>query len=276
MVRRLALTFFLVAFGFVSQSQAAIIYGGNTVPQNGAPPLSQGGTGVDGTVNFGVYYQDGTSGDSFGTGIAGFDSILSSAGIDTTGTYLYVYQLVNDGTNTVKIDGLQIQTWAPVDSLGYLAGYGLADDSGEVEAGDPFGTLAPPGDQDGLNLGVTGGYITAIGDGFFAGGTSVSFSAGSPGFLEATFNAGGALNTDLAAGMRTGLVVFTSAYGPARVVVDIEDGSTPTGTGLAPSTGTGNAPGVLPEPASMAIWSLGLAMVGGVGAWRRRRLKAAA
>jgi MYXO-CTERM domain-containing protein len=37
-----------------------------------------------------------------------------------------------------------------------------------------------------------------------------------------------------------------------------------------------DGPPLMPEPASMAIWSLGLAMVGGIGAWRRRRSKAAA
>src|SRR4051794_9067446 len=53
------------------------------------------GNGVDGTVNFAVLDKTGgTGGDTFNTGVAGFDSNLSATNL--ADTYLYLYQITNN------------------------------------------------------------------------------------------------------------------------------------------------------------------------------------
>jgi MYXO-CTERM domain-containing protein len=251
-----------VVFGAANQSPAALmsLSSGHTSPQfdGGDDPEE-----VDGTINFAVYDRTGGSaGDSFGIG-AGSDTWLTAGGFDVTESYLYLYQVVNAGTPE-EIDDLFVYTPnGYVTSMGFLVGRGFIDADGVVSVTNPFGTNpAIYGDPAGAILGVSGGGITTITGGVVPDSIGTGENVQGDDRFEVNFDP----ELEPPANRVSVLVGFTSTHGPGLSVAEIRDGENAFGMVMAP----------VPEPASMAIWSLGLAMVGGIGAWRRRRLKAAA
>ena len=88
----LALAVGLLAFGALN-AQAGLItdFAGNTQPvftnAVGSP------TGVAGFINFAVFDRTGgTPGDSFDTGVANADALLSAAGFHPNDAFLYLFQ----------------------------------------------------------------------------------------------------------------------------------------------------------------------------------------
>ena len=78
----------------VASASSISAFSGNTQPAKG--------TGDAATVNFAVYDRaGGSAGDTFNTGLAGFDSLFTagsgSAAFDTSASYLYLYQTVANG-----------------------------------------------------------------------------------------------------------------------------------------------------------------------------------
>jgi hypothetical protein len=76
-------------------------FSGNTAPASALYP----GAGVAGVVDFTVLTWKGTAGDTFGTGIPGFDTRFLPGGgssLDTTARYLYLFETVNNGANSAN------------------------------------------------------------------------------------------------------------------------------------------------------------------------------
>jgi len=86
----------LTPFTRSASAEAISSFSGNTQPSKNNSDSSS----ASGTINFAVFDRNGgVSGDAFGTGVAGIDSLLSggSASLDTSASYLYLYQTVNNG-----------------------------------------------------------------------------------------------------------------------------------------------------------------------------------
>ena len=123
--------------------------------------------GVDGHVNFMVLSNDYTfSGDTFGTGLAGFDAredpLKGSGALDTTAKYLYLFQTVNDGgdilpvsRNTVSVKFKYVTSWVTFPETGFTQGGNPTTASGS----GPWlgGSSALPAYQSGKVVGGGGG-----------------------------------------------------------------------------------------------------------------------
>ena len=148
-------------------------------------------------------------------------------------------------------------------SFGVVAGKGFADDMGEVDFSNPFGTNDGVFfDQDSPTPGVLSPSIVSISTGIIdTPSLSVSYTTPTGGSFGASFSG-------LVDGARSVLYGFTSNALPVYGRDQIIDGSTSAGTVLTPTPSPEQSV-ALPEPASLAIWTLGglgLALFG-----RRRR-----
>jgi hypothetical protein len=230
--------------------------------------------GIDGTFSFGVV--DLSQNDALKSQIAGFTFMPgtgSTASLDTSAHYLYLYQVVNDGVNSLtSIDdvtmGLGRTQVTDITSWGYFRGVSLADIQGAV----------------GQNNGLSGGRLNALGDADNVDFTELSpASTGvtSPGFVTGLSNLqepllvrrvdqGSAVvfKTTFdpiinypAASFRSTVFGFTSNVAPAFDTVNFQD---LVGQGM----GTVVAP--VPEPATWAsLLALLPLLVGWM--WRNRR-----
>lgn len=101
---------------------------------------------LDASLSFAVFRRDGTAGDVFGTGYAGFDNVFNagngSAGFDTSAEYLYLYQYVNDGTGDDPFGSLTLGA-KELTSWGHWT-LGFCDADGAIDVGNPLG----PGAED--------------------------------------------------------------------------------------------------------------------------------
>jgi len=244
-------------------SEAALITGssGYTAPgdTNGVPQLNA-------TVNFAVFDQIGGSlVDTWNAGVldANLNVFLgdSSPALDTSaGTFLYVYQFV-DYIGDIRSATINFSTAKNnVTSWGWFSGIGLYDGS-NVSSSNPFGT--PDSVSFSANapamLGVPSGVLaanTGLKDPFpgavvrNAGSISVTWS----------FSQIAAIQPNEA----SSLIFFTSKDPPNPNSVTVQDGASAQGTIISP--------GAVPEPTSFVVWSVGLALVAGVNAVRRRKV----
>jgi len=229
-------------------------FSGNTFPS------SLAGGGVDAHVNFAVLdHTGGTLGDSFNTGLAGFDAHfvagVGSGALSTGSKYLYLFQTVNDGVNTAGIttNSVSVDT-AFVTSHGVFAGTGFT----QVVLGVPTKTAAG------------GPYI---GVGAAAGNTSPASVVGSaPGMalngavVGPSFTTFGSSSVvafffpPLGAGATSAVWGYTSDMAPTFQTTGILDHGT---------TANGTVPSATPEPASLVLGVFGV--LGLVGYGRRKR-----
>jgi hypothetical protein len=220
---------------------------GNTFPVDSVP-------GVDGHVNFTVLdHTGGVAGDSFGTGVAGFDTHftpgLGSGGLDTTARFLYLFQTVNDGSNTLPISVNSVQAadafvtshgeWTTGGTLGFTnAGI-------PTIAGGPYlgagGASAAPGDPSPALTGGMPGIASVPG----LVGPAFTTSSGSTS-IAANFNPA------LGARFTSAIWGYTSNIVPIFSETSIQDGGT-SALGMVPSAS-------IPEPSSIV-----LAGIGGLG-----------
>jgi len=137
-------------------------------------PLNTAGQGVDGTIQFAVLELQG---DSWGVGYAGFTRAFvpgtdaegkQSAALDKKARYLYLYQVVNDGSNKKEISRswvtLRVNPKA-VTSWGHFTDLGFANKKGDVAAGKPFAGGQDFDQSAPARLGVDGPKVIAIGMG---------------------------------------------------------------------------------------------------------------
>jgi hypothetical protein len=265
LIALLALSAFL-AFG-IQPASAGFLTGGNTFPSSPGPP----GTGVDGHVNFAVFdTSGGSAGDTWGTGLAGFDAafvagILASPALDTTAKYLYLYQTVNDGSNANVISTNSVS----VDAVSFVTSWGHFSAVGFTQT--PPGTLTAAGGPYVGGTSAAAGSATVASPIFIGagGGVAASGVAQTPTAISNTGLSIAALffGDLLAAGEVSAVWGYTSNHGPIRSATGIIDGGTVAqGTVLVAG---------LPEPASLAVWA-GLLSVAGLVGFRSRRAKRSA
>ncbi|MCC6127020.1 MAG: hypothetical protein IT426_18835 [Pirellulales bacterium] len=238
----------LVLFGLplilgASAAQGAFVVGftGNTFPSNVGPT-------VDGHVNFAVLDTvGGAPGDTWGTGIPGFDALfaagIGSGPLDTTAAYVYLFQTVNDGVNVSAISQNTVSAPNPL-----VTSHGVFPTTGFTPM-----PSAPPGDP-------SPALIAPVAILAGLGTITPNFQISGSGSQVATF-----LLPNLAAGASSCLWGYTVNAAPDWGVTSIQDGGT---------NASGTVPTPVPEPFAFAIWAL-LGLGGtGVALVRRRQANA--
>jgi len=239
---------------------------GNTFPTN------KDGD-VDGHVNFAVLDRSGgVLGDTWGTGMAGFDAFFvkdsigfsTSGPLDTAARFLYLFQTVNDGVNSLEIglNSVQVDPTA-VTSFGVFFGLGFTESSVLTAAGGPYlgGASAAPGDKSGMSVGgspgvaVNGAAVSPVD--FNKTGSSLQamylFPALTPGSISMIWG-------------------YTSNAKPFIGKTSIIDGGT-SANGTVPVNVTTPEGPLVPEPASFLMFGMGISGMCGYGL-RRRKLVA--
>jgi hypothetical protein len=231
--------------------QASYVTGGNTQPQN------QTG-GVGGTVNFAVYQSTAAgiaAGDPYGLGSAAlsttFLASFTGTPVVTAGTYLYIFQTTNDGTNNATED-ISANTVAVGAGSIIPGSFGVFNQYGFTVP--IFGTPAGRTNPSPFSLSASAPSL----------GTSAGFSNPAvtitPNSIVASYsNGGGALGPD----GDGGLFGFFSTQAPTlSSPTSMEDGGT-NASGTVLTAGP-----TVPEPSSMLL--LGLALP--IGVLLRKRL----
>jgi len=239
----------LAALAFAAPARASLIPGdsGNTQPNHTNP-----GAGVGGTVNFAVYDRTtgGTATDTFGTGLANFNSLFTagtgSGAFDTSARYLYLYQVVNNGPNSgsfpIAANSVQVNPGF-VTSFGTFTGTSF----GSTIVGPPAG-FADPGT---ISL---GGTPTVVLNG----------AADQPNFVQEGSSSIRIIYTavnELTTGRFSVLYGYTSNSAPVTDHSGMIDGGTTT-DGFVLSAGT------VPEPSAIVLSLIGLPL----GLLLRRRI----
>lgn len=251
----------------ISQANAAFVTGGNT--RSIFYDAVEDEYGVDGSISFAVFNSvGGTAGDSYGTGQLDFDSrFVASSGSDASlkGSFLYLYQMVNDGVNLEEIhrQTLKVASGIGLISYGYFTDLGFVDATGDVVAGNPLGNnglfeenLSP---QD--VSGALGTNIIKEVSGLTVPNVEFSSNVFSANFLNsATLTAG------------TGSVIYgftTNAPLYGFKSAGIIDGNGTNGRVAAPSLSPNDIALPTPVPGTLVLL-MSMLPFGGVAAYRRR------
>ncbi len=236
-------------------SQVPLAWGAALTGFDGFTPLSA--AGIDGTINFAVFSLPDLS----ITGISGaFVPGSGSGGLVTSpGTFLYLYQPVNDGPNTTDTVSVFNQRLglpgnnAPISpsSWGYFNHTVFCTNASACTTNVAPGTPLPNG--------ATPGFLGN------SGAINPSTLALSPNSLVATYPFGPPAQIP-DPGTST-LIAFTSSFGPQFDPL----GATIAGTGIA----SGQDPDPAPEPSSILLSAIALGaafapLTRGQLRWRRR------
>jgi len=265
MSTRIMMTF-LVAAAVVATSVSSASAGIITTHSGNTQQIGAGfAPHMDGTVNFAVFNKTGGGGnDTWNTSFATFDTAAFSAGtgsgaLDTSAAFLYVYQVVNDGTDTRAISAIAQSVGNSVTSWGSWATLGLFDGSGDVGSSNPFGTpsgfaATPASASVGANDGI--GSIVTLG----TAGTNPAAVTNSGGIFRAEWSNN--VPANLASGISSSLIGFTSNLTPGFAAHSVFD---------AGSTSSGLAASPVPEPSTLVL--LGIGALCGIPGLRRRSKK---
>lgn len=230
-----------VAFSSSAIAGAISASSGNTQPSK-SPDDSA-------TVNFAVYDRtSGAAGDTFGTGVSGFDSLFaagtSSQGLDTSASFLYLYQTVANGNTSSNV--FQNTVGVPsslVTSFGSFAGTTFSTSV----LGTAAGFANPSSASTGATPVILSGQSGLTG---FTGANSVSDGLSS---VKANY-----FGTEVPFGGASVLWGFTSDTAPSL-----------GNTAILESTGAGGtASTAVPEPSAALA---GVLALGGFGAMARRK-----
>ncbi len=223
-----------------------------------------GSTTTQGYVNFASFNKTGgVTGDTYGTGISNFDSVLTAnfGANALTGAFLYLYQTVNTAATSPPLsqNSVGVDTTALI-AKGILSAYRFQDNGGLVSASNPLGNTAAAAQQNSpASTGVTfsGSILTTSG----AATTPSALNLGA-GSLQAVYSG----PTYLPANSVGSLFGYTSNLGPGVLSTGIIDGgATANGTIYGGVT-------VVPEPSSIVMLSIAGAC--GLAGLVRKRLKA--
>jgi hypothetical protein len=254
---------------------------GNTETRNAS------GT-VDGTYNFAVLDRTtgGIAGDEFGAVVNPratspsqrfdpyFDSRFvagtGSGALDTSARYLYLFQIVNNGTGTDALRVLEtsLGSTSDITSWGYFGAPGKAvgagDDLGPVSLTNDLGNNAPDFEVNGMTTtGVSRPHVTS--DGSYV--VPVHMTLTPNGTLVTAFDTGSPATNELAAGHESVLIGFTSNVAPH---LSATGSAFRFGNGAGGwAYGGGALPMPMPEPSAIALVGIGLACVA-LLYWRRR------
>jgi hypothetical protein len=252
----------------VSRAEFLSNFSGNTQTTNGS--------GLDGTYNFAVLDQQtgGIKGDEWGavvnpaaSGAARYDHNFDkrfiagsgSAGLDTNARYLYMLQVVNNGTGTNGITTVTLSLDpSAITSFGYFGKLGGNDNQGAVGVSNDFGADGSHFDGQ-AHTGVKNPAIVSLpNDGTSMAPSDVTVSL-TNGQLVITFPAGG-----LPQGDRSVLIGFTTNEAPG-----IAPGNAFSFNGSS-GHAFGQGPIPMPEPSAYALMGVGVACIG-LFLWRRRK-----
>ncbi len=201
--------------GTVSQHLFKFGWSGNTEEGTAA-------SGIVATTSFAVMTRTGPYGDRFGTGFPYFDQQfepgVSSPPLDTSASYLYVYQDVNltpsdlpMGEVWTKMPGVSVYQ---ITSWGAFADTGFEDVDGPVDEANPFGWPQPLSPHT-AHLGVTSPGVVSIAGGTNAGvNPSVVYLANVWSGSFITFRRRWVGPTGVRPGHRGVIVGYTSNYPP--------------------------------------------------------------
>jgi hypothetical protein len=262
-----------------SPAQAGFIqdFSGNTAPQK----LDAKNQGVNSTVNFAVLSlevdKDGNlkdKTDPWGTGLKGFAAKFvaiqgnGSGPLDTTATYLYLYQVTNNepatAADTISSERLILPkgvTANDITSFGYFDTLGLSDTFGGV-AGVPvdagpnfFGNTRSPGDPAVANVTVNGPGVAALAAGSFVKPTTVTIveAKNQPTVFTTRWS------TPLAPQQRSTIYGFTTFLDPQFSTATVA-GTGPGFNGVVVPTGMAPAP--MPNPFKPAPEASSLMLAG--------------
>ena len=255
----------LVAFALSSSAQGAILsfWSGNTNPgaNPGPPPGFE--NAPTGTINFGV-------GDN--AEIVALNAFAHTGTLDTTAAFIYLYQVTD---NTVDIGSsavaLNASLLSSLTSFGYFTGRGFHDGA-EVTNANPFGTFDGVYSNlpDPATLGVATPTTVSLLAGTFKDPTTVTLNdipLSAIDSLGVTFSG----TSLLLPGDRSSLIYFTSNFAPKVDNGTITDGGTGVNGFVISPTDNPDQILPIPEPASLLVWGLGVGLVMGTGALRRRK-----
>jgi hypothetical protein len=229
----------------------------------GYTQMSDSATATD-VVNFAVY--NNTSGD-WATALG----VTPTAGADTSASYVYMYEVVNNGGATSRIGSFNVNSYdQPYTSSGYLSGTVFSDGAAVGPAGNQYlganpGSMPaddPVNDNPSVSgvaaptFASSGGAINPLGSNT---GGSINSDFASFGFFNLSFN------QTLTSGLFSSVLFLTSNVAPTYSEGQVLNTSTS-------SFSTGGIPTQAPEPATLAIWGLGT--LGVAFAVRRRKRRA--
>jgi len=269
---------FAIAFatlGVANPADAAVFFvtAGNTHPTQAGGP---GDAGVNAVVDYAILQNDGSGWGSFSSQLGAYGG--GNLTLDNSATYLYLFQVVNDA-NRFRDLFINFNTTPPgfLTSQGYFGGTGFSYSGTPITPTDPsIGTLAPAVNN-GTSTSVlpTGNLsnvnVVAITSGFSATNPptySPTSLIVNPSSIDVQFQSPPSFDSPA----RSYLFGFTSNFGPIYGTALAHDGQDALGGIPVPGIRTpANAFPMLPEPASMTLWGLGMALCCGVGYWRKRR-----
>ena len=226
---------------------------------------------VDGSISFGVWDNGSTGGDKISVAVPGdtfVSGVGSTADIDDA-RYVYLYQIVNDGTNGIMINDFTVHLGvdaSKISAWGYFDDVSLSDTDGVVGVNAPFGNGAPafgvagsvaPENIDWASS--TGGFVAdtsvlapTVGVGIVTGGDTDTF--------RSYFSFSGA--NPIADQAKSVILAFSSDYAPSFNLVTFKDSVEYLAQGTVASP--------TPEP-STVVGLLSLLPLGLIALRRRRR-----
>ena len=267
----IALTILTAGLIFQEQAVATPI----NVIQSGSTTIT--GPAVDGTVSYAVI-----SGTDFNNELAVHNiGFLGSVPSGTLGPitppansdFVYLYQLVNDGTNPNPITSWTIGMGS---SSGVITHGGRLESTLFVDPGIGVVSAGPSGATTGLSGGPTVDFINGLG-GFVATNPILPWGPclGSNGVVDCSDGQADLLPTSiqvtnwqeapsnplLDAGWSSSIIWFSSPFGPTSGFTSIQDGGAAM-TGIVPVS-------AVPLPA--AVWLFGAGLIGLFGIARRKK-----
>lgn len=267
----IALSLFIAGLALQGQAAATSI----SVIQSGSVTIT--GPAVDGTVSYAVISGTDFNNELTAHGIGFFGSVpsgtLGPISAPANSDFVYLYQLVNDGSNLNPITSWTIGMGS---SSGLITHGGRLESTLFVDPGVGVVSAGPSGATTGLSGGPTVDFINGLG---FPVATDPIPNwgpcLGSNGVVDCSDGQADLLPTSiqvtnwqeapsgslLDAGWSSSIIWFSSPFGPTSGFTSIQDGGTAM-TGIVPVA-------VVPLPA--ALWLFGSGLLGLVGMASRKK-----
>jgi hypothetical protein len=218
----------------------------------------------DGIVNFTVYFNDTASDWRL---VLGIGSVVEAPdGLDSTARYVFFYQVVNTNPITTEQPLVNFSVdsgGSPYSSVGYLDATVLVDFDGDDvgPSGNRYlGTEGSPHKPDDIVNGIPtesgvplySDFTSDLPDAFIANGNAVNPNSFQRDPNGDQFVADFTFSPSLTADRFSSLLFLTSNQAPTYRQGNISSSNT---------NANGDVPAHVPEPASLAIWGIGLAVV---------------
>jgi len=227
---------------------------------------------VDGSISFGVWdNSDGTDSlaaiTAANSGATFVNGSGSTADIDDA-QYVYLYQIVNDGTNNMMINDFTVYLGVDASAIsawGYFDDVSLSDTDGVVGVDAPFGDGAPDFGDPGSYAPANTAWMSSFG-GFAADASVVAPQSGAVGIVTGspsdTFRSYFGFSGPVLDGTKSVILAFSSNGAPTLKAVTFIDSVATLAKGTVASP--------TPEPSTI-VGLLSLLPLGLIALRRRRR-----